>query len=60
MFRYVPRIKGLQIRRKIMDKLKQELNELIDQYGALDSRVLAKSQELDIEIVKEMKEYENS
>ena len=43
-----------------MDKLKQELNALINQYGTLDSRVLAKSQELDIEIVKEMKEYENS
>ena len=38
-----------------MDKLKQELNSLIDQYGTLDPRTVAKSQELDVEIVKEMK-----
>ena len=38
-----------------MDKLKQELNSLIDQYGTLDSRTIAKSQELDVEIVREMK-----
>ena len=39
----------------MMDKLKQELNSLIDQFGTADKRVLAKSQELDLEIVKEMK-----
>jgi hypothetical protein len=40
----------------MMDKLKQELNALIDQYGTLDPKVLAKSQELDVIIVKEMKQ----
>ena len=38
-----------------MDKLKQELNALINQFGTLDSRTIAKSQELDVEIVREMK-----
>jgi hypothetical protein len=38
-----------------MDKLKAELNDLINQFGTADERVLAKSQELDIEIVREMK-----
>lgn len=41
----------------MIDKLKKELNELIDSYGTLDFRVIKKSQELDIEIVKEMKKY---
>jgi len=39
----------------MMDKLKQELNALINQFGTLDSRTIAKSQELDVEIVREMK-----
>lgn len=38
-----------------MDKLKQELYELINRYGTLDARTISKSQELDILIVKEMK-----
>ncbi|MFA6941445.1 MAG: aspartyl-phosphate phosphatase Spo0E family protein [Clostridiaceae bacterium] len=38
-----------------MDKLKQELNEFINQYGLQDPRTVSKSQELDILIVKEMK-----
>ena len=43
-----------------MDKLKQELNALINQYGTLDPRALAKSQEVDILVNKEMRrKYEN-
>ena len=38
-----------------MDKLKQELNSLIDQYGTLDNRTIAKSQELDVLVNKEMR-----
>lgn len=38
-----------------MDKLKQELNNLVEKYGPIDPRVLKKSQEVDLLIVKEMK-----
>jgi hypothetical protein len=38
-----------------MCKLKKELEELIERFGVADSRVLAKSQELDLEIVEEMR-----
>jgi hypothetical protein len=38
-----------------MDKLKKELYEHIDKYGLQDPRTVAKSQELDVEIVKAMR-----
>jgi len=37
-----------------LEELKKELNEYIEKYGLQDPRTLAKSQELDIEIVKIM------
>ena len=38
-----------------MDKLKKELEELIERYGVSDIRVLAKSREVDEEVNKEMR-----
>lgn len=40
----------------MIEKLRMEMHECIEQYGPLDPRTVAKSQELDIEIVKAMKE----
>jgi hypothetical protein len=40
----------------MLDKLRAELNECIDLYGNLHPSTIAKSQELDVEIVKAMKE----
>jgi hypothetical protein len=37
-----------------MDKLKEELYQHIELYGLQDPRTVAKSQELDVEIVKVM------
>lgn len=39
----------------MVDKLRDELELFIDLYGRLDPRTVAKSQELDLEIVREMR-----
>lgn len=41
--------------RKILEKLRQELEACIDEYGTLDARTVAKSQELDVEVAKAMR-----
>jgi hypothetical protein len=44
--------------KNILDQLRKELEECIDRFGFLDPKTIAKSQELDIEIVRVMNKGE--
>lgn len=41
----------------MLDKLREELYKLINKYGTSDARVVRKSQELDILVNKDMKQF---